>query len=428
MSNAVFPIGAEAANPPDAPLPNGKVKTRSRKSLKRQMFDFMNGAAMQSFLGVLLMISLFISDSWVLGNAKTEDDDVLFIILIIIFVIFLLETPILCYCQDDYPFSFFFWMDTLGTLSIMLDIGWIADTFMPDSTATSRGSLLRAARAAKLGARYGRLMRLTKFLKFFKFLPCFNSAEDAEPEPTMSAVRKVSAELSSVLSRRVAALVMIIVIVVPFLSFSVIDKSPQAWCANFRLVAMNNASTVTELNDMTRKMKRFYHTESLSPMKLLVESPYFPRLQETYGQGYYVRKDNRVLVAQHFYENDVKYEVKMQFNNTVINQWNAFFGIMLIVLVIVVLVGFSASFQSSVDLLIVVPLEKMMNTLRKSATAMLKSMKAMSAEDEEKQRKLQESGEDSDDLDGELETAVLEKMVEKCESLPFYPPIIFSLG
>eukprot|EP00604_Paraphysomonas_vestita_P000348 CAMPEP_0174826102 /NCGR_PEP_ID=MMETSP1107-20130205/43507_1 /TAXON_ID=36770 /ORGANISM="Paraphysomonas vestita, Strain GFlagA" /LENGTH=113 /DNA_ID=CAMNT_0016058543 /DNA_START=1309 /DNA_END=1647 /DNA_ORIENTATION=+ len=40
-------------------------------------------------------------------------------------------------------------------------------------------------------------------------------------------------------------------------------------------------------------------------------------------------------------------------------------------------------------------------------------MKAMSKEDEETNRRIQESGENSDDLDGELETAVLEKMVEK---------------
>jgi hypothetical protein len=159
-------------------------------------------------------------------------------------------------------------MDTLGTLSIILDIGWIADTFMPTDGATSKGSLLRAARAAKLGARYGRLMRLTKFFRFFKFLPCFNSKEDAEPEPTMSAVRKVSAELSAVLSRRVAALVMVVVIVVPFLSFSVIDQSPKAWCTNFVFAAKNNATTEADLDTMVRKMKRFYHTESLTPMKL----------------------------------------------------------------------------------------------------------------------------------------------------------------
>jgi hypothetical protein len=46
-------------------------------------------------------------------------------------------------------------------------------------------------------------------MRFYKFLPCFDSKEDEiamEPEPTLSAVRKVSAALSSVLSRRVAAI------------------------------------------------------------------------------------------------------------------------------------------------------------------------------------------------------------------------------
>jgi hypothetical protein len=424
MSNAVFPIGAEAANPPaDAPLPSGKIKSRSKRSFRRNVFDIMDSAPVQIFLGLLLMMSLFISDSWILANAHSSSDDVLYIILIIIFVIFCFETTILCYCQDGYPLGFFFWMDTLGTLSIILDIGWIADTFMPEGGATSKGSLLRAARAAKLGARYGRLMRLTKFFRFFKFLPCFDSQEDAEPEPTMSAVRKVSAELSAVLSRRVAALVMIVVIVVPFLSFDVTDQSPKAWCTNFVFAAKNNGTTSEELDTMIAKMKRFYHTESLTPMKLVVESPHFSTYRGVYDIGYYVRRDNRVYEEMTFWATDdntsalTKYHVKLWMNNTVINQWNAFFGIMLIVLVIVVLVGFSASFQSSVDLLVVVPLEKMMNTLRNSATAMLKSMKAMSAEDEEKQRRLQASGEDSDDLDGELETAVLEKMVEKRESL-----------
>ena len=69
-------------------------------------------------------------------------------------------------------------------------------------------------------------------MRFYKFLPCFDSKEDEiamEPEPTLSAVRKVSAALSSVLSRRVAALVLLIVIIVPFLSYDQVDFSPNAW-------------------------------------------------------------------------------------------------------------------------------------------------------------------------------------------------------
>mmetsp|Transcript_11382 Transcript_11382/g.17320 ORF Transcript_11382/g.17320 Transcript_11382/m.17320 type:complete len:850 (-) Transcript_11382:276-2825(-) len=409
MPNAVVPVSNESMQALQVEHPNQYERPkRHRKSLKKRVFEVMDSVPMQLFLGLLLILSLFLPDIWILCNASSESDEALYSILLVVFIIFIFETVILTAVQDDYFLSFFFWMDFIGTLSIILDIGWIADSFMPDNTdATQKGSLLRAARAAKLGARYGRLMRLLKLMRFFKFLPCFKQEEDVEPEPTMSAVRKVSSELSSVLSRRVAALVMLIVIVVPFLDYNIVDKSVDAWLTNFRRVAYSNTTTTDDLDSMARKFRRFYHTEALTPLQLTVETAHLPLFNEHYSQGYKLRNDNKILYEMSFLDNDEKYWVRVKMNNTVIRQWDAFFGIMLIILVIVVLVGFSASFQNSVDVLVVVPLEKMMNTLRRSATAMLKSMQAMDKEDEENMM-----GENSD-LDQELETAVLEKMVEK---------------
>ena len=384
---------------------------KAAKSLRKRVFAVMDSVPMQLFLAILLLLSLFLPDSWILSNASSDSDEILFSILMVVFVLFIFETVILSLVQDDYFLGFFFWMDTLGTLSIILDIGWIADAFMPeDSSATQKGSLLRAARAAKLGARYGRLMRLMKVMRFLKFLPCFASDEEEEPEPTMSAVRKVSNELSNVLSRRVAGLVMLIVIVVPFLGYSDKDRSIDAWLTNFRMTAARENSTLDEINGMARKFRRFYTYKDRTPMKLRVESPYFETYNERYDQGYRIRTDNILKYEDFFKDTDNnKYWIDIHVNRTVIRQWDSFFGIMLIIMVIIVLVGFSASFQGAVDVLVVVPLEKMMNTLRRSATAMLKSMQAMDKEDEE--NNLLGSG---SELDEELETAVLEKMVEKC--------------
>ena len=383
---------------------------KAGKSLRKRAFEFMDSVPMQLFLAVLLLMSLFMPDAWILCNTPSDDDPILFGILVAVFILFIAETTILSLVQDDYFLGFFFWMDTLGTLSIILDIGWIAREFMPeDSDATQKGSLLRAARAAKLGARYGRLMRLLKLMRFFKFLPCFSQEEDEEPEPTMSAVRKVSNELSNVLSRRVAGLVMLIVIVVPFLNYNATDLSVEAWLTNFRRSAGQADMSYDDVGEMAHKFRRFYTDEDLTPMKLVVESPYFTDYRDRYPQGYKIRRENVLKYEDSFKEGGQKYWVKIQMNRTVIRQWDAFFGIMLIILVIVVLVGFSASFQGAVDVLVVVPLEKMMNTLRKSATAMLRSMQAMDKEDEDNMM-----GEGSD-LDEELETAVLEKMVEKCK-------------
>ena len=51
--------------------------------------------------------------------------------------------------------------------------------------------MLRATKAAKLGARYGRLMRLLKLLRFMKDIPCLHFLTDSdEYEPTMTAIKK----------------------------------------------------------------------------------------------------------------------------------------------------------------------------------------------------------------------------------------------
>lgn len=248
-------------------------------------------------------------------------------------------------------------------------------------------------------------MRLLKLIRFFRFLPCFSSeGEDEEAEPTMSAVRKVSAELSAVLSRRVAALVMIVVLIVPFLDYPTVNESVDAWVTNFKITAKNETATYYDLQHVAYKFRRFYENDDLSPISVLIESPYAATFSDRYPQAYQVRDDNMVDYKSNFYVENIKYKVRVQMNRTIIQQWDAFYGIILIILVIVVLVGFSASFNNSVDVLVVVPLEKMMNTLRKSATAMLRSMQAMDKEDEL-----------AEELGGEeeLETAVLEKMVEK---------------
>ena len=99
--------------------------------MKKRIFTAMNEPAPQVLIGILLMLSLFISDSWILGNAPDSSNDILYGILLAIFIVFSIEQTFLCFVQDGYFLSFFFWMDLIGTLSILLDIGWITDAFIP---------------------------------------------------------------------------------------------------------------------------------------------------------------------------------------------------------------------------------------------------------------------------------------------------------
>jgi hypothetical protein len=89
------------------------------------------------------------------------------------------------------------------------------------------------------------------------------------------------------------------------------------------------------------------------------------------------------------------------FDNTQIAVFESWLSIALICMVIVLLVGFTATFNMAVDDLVVKPISRIMDKLKKSAETVLKSVKQMSPEEEE-------------DEDNALsETDVLEIMVNK---------------
>ena len=376
---------------------------------QKRIFKVMDRGETQLFLGVLLLLSLFLNESWVLGNADDSSDDALYGILTFIFVIFALETVVLSVVQPHYFLGFFFWMDLIGTLSIILDIGWISESFLK-SGSSNQASILRATRAAKLGARYGRLMRILKLMKFMQYMPCFKRDDETDkPEPTLTAVRKVSNQLTNSLSQRVAGLTMLFVIVLPFLAYDDLsDDSVQAWVNTLKLTGKTSTTTDAVLLEYINKFRTFYRTKAQHLQRLVMTGPYTTAVDYSWYSDSDIRDDNLIEYTSDYVVSSTTYTVTAYMDKTIPHQMEAMYGIIIIVMVIFVLVFFSASFQNSVDSLVVLPLEHIMESLRNSASALLKSMKAM----EEEEKEGDEEGYYSDD-DEELETAMLEKMVDK---------------
>jgi cAMP-specific phosphodiesterase 4 len=395
------------------------------------------------FMGVILLLSLFLADSWVLGNAPDADNAALYSILIAIFVIFSVELLVMSLTEKGYFLSFLFWLDLLGTFSIIIDIAWIAEKFIPDSNNVSQGSVVRSTRAARLASRYGRLLRLMRIMRVFKTFPCFKFFGVREDfEPTMAAIKKVSEELSNTLQLRLAVLILTLVIVIPFMSYSITDFSPNAWITNFKITARNQTVTDFDVYNMIRKCEHFYWPKDIDLKAISIESPW---VEGNFYTTYYTRevvRDNNILVydSSYYVANSIlnsssnaialsylanassdgrdskpdytEFFVQLKLDNTDIAQKTAMFNILIIVLVIVMLFAFSSSFNSAVNNMVVKPLEKMMFTLRGSAVVMIKTLKSLENEGKEESKNGGENGEE-DEEEEELETAKLEKMVEK---------------
>ena len=415
----------------------------------------LDSTPVQTVLTVFLFLSLFLAESWILGNAPASSDPVMFGILTVIFVVFCFEIVVQSLVREKYLGSFFFYMDVLGTFSIILDIGWIANAFLPSGSLTQQGQVLRATRAAKLGARYARLLRLLKVLQHMVYYA--HRGDVLEAEPTMSSVRKISNQLSTTLATQVAVLVLLLVIVVPFLSYNYVDYSPAAWVISASTLVLDsfNSSysadptafqthgpsfvTLSQLDGLAAQIQHFYSNTDVHVHRVYLDTPWLAN-QSSYSHIYTTRaqlRTDNIQTTQTTYSFPVSfaspsgqvvspqtlYVVSLSLDMTVPNQQNAMYGIILIVIVIFLLFAFSGSFNYFVSQLVIAPLEKMMNTIRSSATKIIKSMKEVDNERrrEEEQREGGADGapedDDRDTIDSEdnLETELLEKIVEKCK-------------
>ena len=220
-----------------------------------------------------------------------------------------------------------------------------------------------------------------KLLKFTHYLPCFRTGSDDEYEPSMKAVKRVSEELSARLSLRTAFLTLLLVIVVPFLNYSVTDFSPKAWVTNYKMIAKNETVNSYDIANIARKTDNFYRYKDSKAYLVQISSPY---IEDSPFIAHYQSSNNIRLSNLIYYKSDYRvlgksYGVKLTIDNTIPNQMDAMYNILLIILVIIVLFVFSASFSQAVKDLVVKPLEKMMKALRNSALLMIKSLEELSA-------------------------------------------------
>ena len=82
------------------------------------------------------------------------------------------------------------------------------------------------------------------------------------PSEVRSKCVKVTKQLNDVLSKRIAGLVMLLVIVLPFLSYDdITDASPNSWVTAIRAVVKDANVYDAVVNEMVRKMQRFYSSK-----------------------------------------------------------------------------------------------------------------------------------------------------------------------
>lgn len=189
---------------------------------------------------LLTIYALFGDDMRLMFSSKKEDP-YFDIITWTAMAAFSIEIVAFSGGKPEYPFAFFFWLDIIATITLILDITTVSETLFGDSissgSAGSGGggndseSAARAARMSRAGTKAGRVVRLIRLLRLIKMIKVFKKDDkdkyqnypgedwdgDEEEESNVQE-SAVSKKLSEMTTRRVIVLVLIIMLTLPIFS------------------------------------------------------------------------------------------------------------------------------------------------------------------------------------------------------------------
>jgi len=151
-----------------------------------QLRSILHGKVFALAMIVALVLALFMHDLWILCGVNSDIE--IDVVLTVVMFMFSSELLLLSVIDASYFLSFFFFMDIIGTISMIADISFMLGSSnieaksASDASAESNLMLLRATRAARVGARAGRLSRVVRILRFLPFLMGKKELNKAEEE------------------------------------------------------------------------------------------------------------------------------------------------------------------------------------------------------------------------------------------------------
>eukprot|EP00448_Togula_jolla_P014558 CAMPEP_0170573382 /NCGR_PEP_ID=MMETSP0224-20130122/2736_1 /TAXON_ID=285029 /ORGANISM="Togula jolla, Strain CCCM 725" /LENGTH=971 /DNA_ID=CAMNT_0010895967 /DNA_START=21 /DNA_END=2936 /DNA_ORIENTATION=- len=198
-------------------------------------------------LTTVLTIYALLGDDFRLYATNMPADPIFNVMVIICVIIFSIEVLLSCLGKSDYYMGFFFFLDVVSTVSLVLDLTFVADTLYEGDGEDDGGetSTFRSGRTAKIGARSGRVVRVLRLVRILKLYKAilegrrahqkkreftsddeWDDDEKEEEEQHMGGESRVGKKLSELTTRQVIFLILSSLLVIPILQPSQADSLP----------------------------------------------------------------------------------------------------------------------------------------------------------------------------------------------------------
>lgn len=133
-----------------------------------------------SALTTALTIYALFGDDFRLATTHKRLDLMFDVLTIICILVFCVEINVCSLGQDGYFLGFFFLLDFICTLTLVMDLSWIANALFCSSVEDS--SSLRTARAGRAGARAGRTVRIIRLIRLAKLYKTYKAATEQKED------------------------------------------------------------------------------------------------------------------------------------------------------------------------------------------------------------------------------------------------------
>lgn len=126
---------------------------------------------------IVTVYALFADDIRMLFFTKASDG-VFYGLTTVAFVSFMVELVLSCFAKDDYFMGFYFWLDLVSTVSLIMDIGWIMNAGKDKGSGNAKkaSSIARAGRGARIGTKAGRITRVIRLIRLIRIVKLYKNA------------------------------------------------------------------------------------------------------------------------------------------------------------------------------------------------------------------------------------------------------------
>lgn len=343
--------------------------TSMQKNNSEKVEIFLESKKATIVMSILTIYALFADDIKTLGFPKSADS--IFSSFVVICLLFFAFELILSFkFKSNYKWSFFFWLDLIACLSLVTDIGWIWDGLIGVSNSDSSSRQLQnAAKASRAGTRTSRVLRIIRLIRLIRLVKLYKHAKVAlkngeEDEEDMQSElenikneSQVGKKLSEVTMKRVILIVLLMLFLLPLLDNDFYMNSMTSWVFGiYDLEKILNMSSF----DIVLKEYISYHKNDIRPLVYLSWQNETGTYEWEHGIKY---NDLRYTEIYYFsYNNfiaifDTRYDSKL----------TSLLNIFKTVFICVVLTLGAVYFTKDAEDLVIKPIEKIIEKLKKIA-------------------------------------------------------------